>query len=324
MRRRVLGASLPVGAVLDGIYGCGDIVLYDGQSKSKIVVNAGKLSNFASGRFTPIAVMVVPSSHDVYGTGEAAAMSLLNMSYRDPDKGTTSNQTIDWGNYQVSIPSLPDMNYTSVVDNSTGLLLTTYSSETYFPSDEFTGAQCISDPTAYYYSTVGNSALSPSPYLSNGARNPIYYSTEVSAKNALADFSGKGNTELLCSLATAQSDWKTYGTQVLNNSGEGYLPAACCCWRFRPDGTQPGDWYMPAFGELGYMVVRRKSINESIQAVINTFGSSYAKLIIGDYYSSSTSRDTSYSRVIDAANGHTPLYAPKNTGYPVRAYIRIG
>ena len=58
----------------------------------------------------------------------------------------------------------------------------------------------------------------PSPYLTNGSRNPAYYQTisPSSTANRLADFNGKQNTQVICNLATAQPDWKTANT-IENN-----------------------------------------------------------------------------------------------------------
>lgn len=118
-------------------------------------------------------------------------------------------------------------------------------------------------PVAYYNISTN---FIPSPYLEDGSRYKGYYIIRYSESNCLSDFDGFGNTKVLCDLATAQSDWKTAST-ITNDYAGGYSPAACCCWRYHTTGTNQGDWYLPAIGELGYLIVRLKTINTSISNI---------------------------------------------------------
>lgn len=224
----------------------------------KMVVKAADYASIPSG-YEAIGVVVIPPSHDVYGTGEGAAMSLRYMNIHSPDIGSDSTQRLYWGQRDTDI-SFPFLGFINTTNTPNPTISS--SSTSYLPSDNIIGAQCITDPKAYYM----YSPYAPSPYLSNGSRNEYYYTTKYTAQNAFSDFNGKGNTNILCSLATAQSDWRTAST-ITNSDDKGYSPAACCCWRYNTVGTNQGDWYLPAMGELGYLEARLKTIQNSMSNI---------------------------------------------------------
>lgn len=60
--------------------------------------------------------------------------------------------------------------------------------------------------------------------------------------------------------------------EIENLSDEGYYPAACCCYRFHTAGTHVGEWYLPAAGEMGYIINRVVTINSSIEKIIKFYG----------------------------------------------------
>ena len=118
----------------------------------------------------------------------------------------------------------------------------------YLPSDKFTGAISFVDSTAKY-SKASN--LIPSPYLGDDQTfNPEYSKTILSGDtnvNCLSDFNGLANTEYLQGLG---SDYE----------------AAQYCWSYS-DGASNLQWYLPAAGELGFLVPRFNAINAAITAV---------------------------------------------------------
>lgn len=247
------------------------------------------------------------------------------MDYLTPDSGSTSYQTMCWGHARWDggndIPDLPNLDQAPEGNTADGIPI----SQTPFPnlpSDTFSSIQCLHDIDTYYYT----SPYAPSPYLTDGSRNLGYYQTisPLSINNCLADFDGKGNSEILWGLATAQSDWKTAST-ITNRAIDNCLPAACCCWRYHTDGTQQGDWYLPACGELGYMMPMLNKINKSITNVLNTFGSSMGiKLRTNGYYYYWTSSEYSdkYARRIDMLNGRVNTY-DKYSDFYVRAFLKV-
>ena len=126
------------------------------------------------------------------------------MNYNSPDSGSTSSQEMRWGGYgdETSLPNLDKVPATGYTSNG---IPTGQNSDAYLPSDRFSGTQCAHDTDAYYYNTSRTPI--PSPYLTDGSRNPGYYQTSSpsSSSNALADFDGIGNSQVLWDLATSQS-----------------------------------------------------------------------------------------------------------------------
>lgn len=298
----------------------GDICLYDKTNDKLIIVANDDFSaeKYPLDSYSPVGVVVIPKSHNVYGDGSCGVMSLKQMNYTTPDDGSTSYQYIHWGGYGDDI-SLPNLNQVPTGNTSNGIP-TGQTSHAYLPSDRFSGTQCAHDTDAYYYS----SSYIPSPYLTDGSRNPGYYQTSSpsSSSNALADFDGIGNSQVLWDLATSQSSWKT-ASSITNNSGSGYYPTACCCWRYHTDGTKQGDWYLPAAGELGYIMPPFNKINDAIDKMRTAYGSSVGvELRTSANYWSSTEYSSSYARRMYAGYGSVHILNKDDYCY-VRAFLRV-
>ena len=75
---------------------------------------------------------------------------------------------------------------------------------------------------------------------------------------------GKWNTQQCLSKATNQ-DFICVG--VTSNSNTGYCAPACCCVAYSTPGTKPGDWYLPAIGELYQIHENKKAINEKRKTI---------------------------------------------------------
>ncbi len=60
-----------------------------------------------------------------------------------------------------------------------------------------------------------------------------------------------------------------YTGTIYNNSDEGNFPAFMCCWRFAPNGTSAGDWYLPSYYDL-YKYFQNYSYISTILTSINT------------------------------------------------------
>ena len=79
---------------------------------------------------------------------------------------------------------------------------------------------------------------------------------------------GKANTDFLVGLSAIKDTYVNGKNAAFDNSYDNY-PAAFACSLFKTEGTNQGDWYRPACGELAYMVVRRNAINTTIEALGN-------------------------------------------------------
>lgn len=268
-----------------------DVAVFDNVKNVISIVKGSDYNNqlYTEDRYKIIGIVVVPLEHDVYGDGSAGIMSLKLMSTDDPDNGywdvsarpyfgqsdveLNNFNTFPYvGYYQDEVGSAGDENSTIIGNYRSGNL----------PSGSFVdteGIVCPHNTNVYYNGSrvIENTGhaiyyLLPSPYLTNGNRNPSYYQTESpsSVNNALSDFDGLSNSKKLIELATAQSNWKTANT-ISNNSTRGYSPSACCCWRYHTEGTKQGDWYLPSAGEIGYFMNNYDKIKNTLEILVPEF-----------------------------------------------------
>lgn len=235
----------------------GDVALYDRENDCKVIVDINNpAQKFPLSQYVPISVIVIPSSHDVYGTGEAAGISLTYME-------TNGRGVMCWGETNVNISTLND--YDKVATNGTCNNLTEEISSTrfdgYLPSDKFNKTQCLHDKNTFYDKDTDVDAC-PSPYLTDGSRNPMYYQTTSpsSTYNALSDFNGKKNTNNIINYR-GKKDYSSWIPDY--KTGKDY-PAASSCDMYVTEGTQQGEWYLPAAGEIGYVMARFNIINNSL------------------------------------------------------------
>ena len=212
----------------------GDIAYWDGSS-----VKTTPLSNWSTSLGTPVGVVLIGSGFAP--DGRARIISLTNMSYN-------GDEYIYWdseGGMDTDSPA-PNFDGVPTTDNA-GSTTIGYSGYGYLPSDSnsFNGdVSYVDKKTKYYYDD--NDSYIPSPYLGD-APNPAYYQA-IEGGNALSDFNGLSNTKALV------------------DAGDNYH-AAHACWNYKDAANSNLQWYLPAMGELGYLMPRFKQINESIQAV---------------------------------------------------------
>jgi len=243
---------------------------------------------------TPIAIMVAPADHFV--DGKARWMSLRNMSLTSPNIGTvTTGNSIIWGksgtiynktlagtpnldleqlvagNYKVD----PDLFYDDPINKIGGM--------THFPSDQFkagrrasvwpkNGVIGKSSGKVYYprdkrygifldkNSTLEANHTAPGLFDRNGALNH-----DIGVGQVFTDLDGAANTDVLIALESVE-DWATSATMD-NTVKDNHFPAACLTRRYRTAGTNAGDWYLPAIGELAYVGTHIWAINQQIKKI---------------------------------------------------------
>lgn len=307
--------------------GPADICLYDKQNDKLIIVKNDLFSvdYFPADKYTPIGIVVVPGTHNVYGDDSCGVMSLRRMSYRTPDDGTTSFQSMHFGGYGAEINSLTNYDQICYVgsNGSVGESVIGTTSDAYLPSDKFiTVTNSYDAETSYYYND--SNYYIPSPYNNDGSFNTEYSRTlnPSSLLNAMSDFDGVGNTRIITDLATSQSDWKT-ASIIIDDVDAGYYPAACCCWRYHTEGTKQGDWYLPACGELGYIMPRFNKIQDAIQKMKTAYGNSAGVSIYTSAINWSSSEYSNKSvRFVYFEDGYVNANGKNGTNY-ARAFLRI-
>ena len=307
MRRRTLLEEVGGGGIDPINTSPCDICLYDKKSDELIIVGGEEWSSdtYPSSDYSPVGVVVVPGSHNVYGDGTCGVMSLKYMSTSSPNNGSTSAEGIEWGYYGSDVSRLHNYNEVCYVgsNGNVGETVIGTTSTAYLPSDQFSKVANPHDrETAYYYND--SDKYIPSPYKNDGSFNSEYSRTDSpsSTENAMSDFDGLGNTKLI--------------TGQTNN-------AAYCCSRYRTDGTQQGDWYLPACGELGYMMVRISKINETIEKLRTAYGSSVAASVdTSRYFWSSSEYSSNSARRVVTYNGGVDGNSKGYSIY-VRAFLRV-
>lgn len=281
-------------------------------------------------QYTPIGVVVVPCSHNVYGDGTCGVMSINPMNYSTPISGGSSEQIIYWGQYgtDTGLHNFNVVNKCGVVSAQTDSVTT--NSYGFLPSNNVSGGSfgvsatantCVHDTDTHYYSERASSVV-PSPYLSDDSRNHMYYTTSVSTANCLSDFDGVGNTNTLVSLHTI--DDLSTATTVTNDTGSTAAPAAACCHLYKTKGTNQGDWYLPAIGELGYIMPKCNEIQGAISNIKTVYGSNVVAVSLSydNPYLSSSEDSSTNARFLYISNGIVNGRAKNNRHY-VRAFLRV-
>lgn len=311
----------------------GDICLYNAEKdKLELVkVDDWNTQKYPISNYTPIGVVVISASHTDDGT--ARVMSLAAMNYNTPDVGSTDGHTyIYWGgnNSDVStldnktaIPYITNTNYAGI--GSTQQLVGWYNgsgdiprmSSNYYDNsypNPFDEGTCFGEDYG---------ALAPSPYLTGGLKNEIYHST-ANTNSRCADMDGKNNTEKILAVDNGSStDWQIASTITNTGNVETIHPAAQCCWRYHTIGTNQGDWYLPAAGELGYLCARWKSINNSIDKLVSSGVEALVLPVDHDWWSSTENSFQSAVRLYFGSSNAFLGSFGKYGNYYVRAFLAV-
>ena len=340
----------------------GIVALSNGTDYQFIKDKGNNLSDFkaAHSDYEPIGIVVIPAScsNILYPEGDVRRgkniiMSLAPMNYTTPDTGGSSNQYIYWGGYgtDTSLTNFNVVNYYS--DKVSGQSVIGTNSWGRLPSDAFSGTESKAYPMLHYYYTGDSNEAQPipSPFkLVSGelVPNEEYYTTQYSTLNALSDFAGPSNTKVLIDLATAQTDWKTIKTAITNKYSANYYPAACCCARFgapdnsaAPKGTSSflyhnnkntsydyskgvtGVWYMPACGELSFIIPHNSMNDKTISNVKTVYKFTNVVSLGPDYFWSSSEYGSNYARYVTTGIGDVSG-GSKNYNRYVRAFCAVG
>lgn len=256
-----------------------DVAYWDGSW-----VKTCSIDNWATSLGTPIGVVVIPSGFAPDGKARIVSLTPVDKN----GYSSTSHVRMYWDSIQTDT-ILTNFTRVPTTDNA-GSTSTSSSSYGYLPSDKFTGVTSYVDSKAKYSVT---SPLIPSPY-SGDTPNPEYYKT-ISNNNALSDFSGLSNTTVLVGL------------------GSNYI-AANAAYKYK-DGASNLQWYLPAMGELGYLMPRFNEINN----VIKSLG---GIVVDTTYLWSSTEESGGYVYLLNASRGYV-YDTSKYTNYSMRPFALL-
>ncbi len=261
----------------------GTIVYYDGTLKYC------SPSDWVSSLGTPVAVVVIPEGHTTDGTVRCMAVNGVNAD----GSSATTNVGMQWGPTGTDT-GLPNLSSVPTWDNTVSGTIGS-NSYAYLSSNKgFTGATDCLDNSLKYYDNAG--PFLPNPYLPDGSPNPDYRSTTIT-NNACADFDGSGNTSVLVGLGAAYS-------------------AANACHLYSAPGITTGQWYLPAAGELGYIMPRWNQIQASLNAVGGV------QLGAANDYWSSSEYSSDYARRVYTGYGSVGSSYKTSAGY-VRAFCSL-
>ena len=212
----------------------GDIIYWNGSSLSSIAY-----TDWDSSLGTPEAVVFAPASH--MPDGKARGVCLTGVG----TDGSQSTSMVSMVYNSINVDAgLTKYTKVPTWSNTEG---STYGSNNYgyLPSSKFTSNICYSDSSAGYCST---SNIIPSLYLNDGTVNENARMT-IDGGNVLTDFDGKTNT-----------------STIINNLGS-TAAAANACNKYATDHILAGEWYLPAAGELAYLMTRWNTIKAALAAV---------------------------------------------------------
>lgn len=130
-----------------------------------------------------------------------------------------------------------------------------------------------------YISEVNPSNHTPSVHIFDSNNNWNISELGNIGSYPMTDINGLTNTNYILSHVTSQSNWRTEST-ITQKNASGYCAPACCCARYFTLGTNAGDWYLPAVGELAVVAAQSSNIN----IILNNISNIYPELCINSLY----------------------------------------
>lgn len=313
----------------------GQIVLWDATNSKRLYImpSAYNTNDYPLAQYKPQGVVVIPEQFTP--DGFARMISLKNMSASYPEAGTTDIEYLYWGNckYENGSWQYEDIEDLTNFSNRPNISVTASGSESsnvnrgYLPSDSYhqgyanSEADNAADNGTHWYNGINGYRL-PSPFNAAYEHNPQYgYGNGEYHYSFLSDLNGYANTQILIDREEEQPSWQT-DNAITNSNAFGHSPAAICCARYYTDGTNAGDWYLPAIGELGCIMPRFSLIQAALQAIASIDSSLAVPLREDGIYWSSTEFGERGACILDTGYGDVDYYF-KDDDRLVRAFCRL-
>ena len=264
----------------------GDVAYWNGNSIKTTPVDKWDIS-----LGTAIGVVVIPN-----GFAPDGKVRIIGLKSMDENGNMVdSNQEFYWSSALIDT-SLTNYTTVPITDNKSSDSTGSKQYSGYLPSDRFDTESYV-DPIAGYGGGSTQTYI-PSPYITRDGEfkpNSEYYK-ELSGGNMLSDFNGLINTQTLVRLG---SDYK----------------AANACWNYKDGSSSNIQWYLPAMGELGYLMARFNAINETITLLDGV-------VVDDNIYYSSSEQSTDGAMYLVTSDGN--VYASmKNISRCVRAFAMV-
>ena len=249
-----------------------------GGVSNDIYMSLDAYNKYGADGYTVIGIVVKPYDPD---TNEVICMSTKYMSLANPEQGSTSPVGIMWG------------------DATTDTSLTNYNSSWFrLPSNYLiSGVINNIDKGTYWLAGTAAEKQHVSPYVSSS----VIANVNLAANDPCNDTDGRSNSSVIAGITTATH---TSGGTISNSSAVGNYPANDACRYYNAGGR---NWYLPAMGELQFIVPRFKEINASF--------SKFSNSLVNRYLWSSTeySQDTAwllglYELTFGGVNNNTKSY----------------
>ena len=269
----------------------------------------GAINNIASSDI--IGVCVIPEL--MLPDGKARFISMAAMDPRNKEKGNCKKEPkMEWyyngDNYEcdflVQRRSIP-------LDTNSEGIINGYSTWGRMPllnsSDPKLTIDNPQDPGTKYYDGTTNRI--PSPYTLDGSFNlNFHYRGSEKDEWALTDYRGDLNTRKVIYRE--------------DPPGEEDCLAFYCCNKFSP-GYRDLGWYLPAIGELAFIIPRFEIIKNKMREAINA--GSPGVILSNEYPLGywSSSECSSYCAWFVSLKFGSVNYADKDTSYYVRAFLAI-
>lgn len=342
-------------------YSIGSVVFYsdDSDNAGFYSVSADDYtSTYASYTgLTAIGVVAVPSS--ITNDNTVRIVALKYGSCSTPDDGSETYEKMYWG-YNCSsddnqVAGGASYSYYYKDENGSSVSTNRYGYLPRYGYTDWTNGEIVSDWT-YSDSYTNLTYWIVAPYDAEGNTNSNYFASideTTSGTDVFGDvfyitvgtndFTGQTRTAKILKYIDYESnttapytesdyDYKTAETLTNSSSYSDIYPAASCCWRYSTTGTEQGDWYLPASGEIAFLSLYYSSINDGIEAAGGAEMDNSS-----DIYWSSTEQATVYGSTlnahannawtIDITSGKFGGYSGTNTGKskqnPVRPFLKL-